>query len=239
MKWIRWQAGATPVPVNLNSFEINGELYTITPGQNGTDYSACKVVGAGKPPVAFTGPNTFKLSDPGITYTLHLDPDGLPQTITASFPILPSSDLISVADEVFVITYATDTNGSLRGQGQASIPIANSAFTLTNRFDATTAKFIFADANIYDAGSVVGQFTINQIPTFAINSTTFTLDATQSGGDRQRRAPLAAGRQSDDVQHQRLQLPDRHQSVASHHRRQQQPVAACHRRYGAGRPADR
>ena len=171
-------SGATPVPVNLNSFEINGELYTITPGQNGTDYSACKVVGAGKPPVAFTGPNTFKLSDPGITYTLHLDPDGLPQTITASFPILPSSDLISVADEVFVITYATDTNGSLRGQGQASIPIANSAFTLTNRFDATTAKFVFADANIYDAGSVVGQFTINQIPTFAINSTTFTLDAT-------------------------------------------------------------
>ena len=58
-------SGATPVPVNLNSFEINGELYTITPGQNGTDYSACKVVGAGKPPVAFTGPNTFQAERPG------------------------------------------------------------------------------------------------------------------------------------------------------------------------------
>jgi hypothetical protein len=171
-------SGAAPGPINLNSFEINGELYTITPGRNGTDYSACKVVGAGKPPYAFTGPNTFKLSDSGITYTLHLDGNGLPQTITASFPVLPSSDLISVADEIFAITYATTTTGSLRGQGQAAIPITKSAFTLTNPFDATTAKFIFADANIYDAGSVVGQFTVNQIPTFVIGSTTFTFDTT-------------------------------------------------------------
>ena len=171
-------SGAPSVPINLNSFEINGELYTITPGQNGNDYSACKVVGAGKPPFAFTGPNTFKLSDPGITYTLHLDANGLPQTITASFPILPSQDLISVADDIFIITYATTTTGSLRGQGQAAIPISKSAFTLTNPFDTTTAKFIFADANIYDAGSVVGQFTVNQVPTFVIGSTTFTLDTT-------------------------------------------------------------
>jgi hypothetical protein len=170
--------GAAPVPVNLNSFEINGELYTITPGQNGADFSACKVVGAGKAPFAFTGPNTFQLSDPGITYTLHLDGNDLPQTITASFPVLSSSDLISVADEIFVITYATTTTGSLRGQGQTAIPIANSAFTLTNPFDTTQANFIFADANIYDAGSVVGQFTVNQIPTFVIDSTTFTLNTT-------------------------------------------------------------
>ena len=116
------------------------------------------------------------MSDPGITYTLHLDANGLPQTITASFPILPSRDLISVADDIFIITYATTTTGSLRGQGQAAIPISKSAFTLTNPFDTTTAKFIFADANIYDAGSVVGQFTVNQVPTFVIGSTTFTLD---------------------------------------------------------------
>jgi hypothetical protein len=165
-----------PVVINLNSFEINGELYTITPGQVGNDYSACKVVGAGKPGFAFTGPNTFKLSDPAVTYTLHLDANGVPETVTATFAILPSRDLISVADEIFVITYATVTTGSLRGQGQAAIPIANSAFTLTNPFDTTKAKFIFADANIYDAASVVGQFTVNQIPTFVINSTTFTLD---------------------------------------------------------------
>ncbi len=164
------------VPVNLDSFEINGELYTITVGAVGPNYNACKVVGAGKPPFPFTGPNTFKLSDPGITYTLHLDDDDLPRTISASFPVLPSRDLISVGDEIFVITYASATTGTLRGQGQAAIPITNSAFTLSNSFDSTTAKFIFADADIYNAASVVGQFTVNQIPTFSIGSTNFTLD---------------------------------------------------------------
>jgi hypothetical protein len=169
-------SGGAAVPVNLDSFEINGELYTITAGAVGNNYSACKVVGAGKPPFSFTGPDTFKLSDPSITYTLHLDDDNLPRTISASFPVLPSRDLISVGDEIFVITYASATAGTLRGQGQAAIPITNSAFTLTNPFDVTTAKFIFADADIYNAASVVGQFTVNQIPTFSIGSTSFTLD---------------------------------------------------------------
>ncbi len=168
--------GGAAVPVNLDSFEINGELYTITAGAVGTNYNACKVVGAGKPPFSFTGPNTFKLSDPGIPYTLHLDAADLPHTISASFPVLPSRDLISVGDEIFVITYASATTGTLRGQGQAAIAITNSAFTLSNPFDTTTAKFTFADADIYNAASVVGQFTVNQIPTFNIGSTSFTLD---------------------------------------------------------------
>ena len=169
-------AGGAAVPVNLDSFEINGELYTITAGAVGNNYNACKVVGAGKPPFSFTGPNTFKLSDPGITYTLQLDDDDLPRTVTAIFPVLPSRDLISVGDEIFVISYASTTTGTLRGQGQAAIPVTNSAFTLSNPFDTTTAKFIFADADIYNAASVVGQFTVNQIPTFSIGSTSFTLD---------------------------------------------------------------
>ncbi len=168
--------GAAPTPVNLDSFEINGELYTITPGAVGANYGACSVVGAGKGPFPFTGPNTFKLSDPAITYTLHLDVNNLPLTITASFPVLPSRDLISVGDEIFLISYATTTTGSIRGQGQAAIPITNSAFTLGNPFDSTTAKFIFTDANIFNAASVVGQFAVNQIPTFMIGGTTFTLD---------------------------------------------------------------
>jgi hypothetical protein len=168
--------GGVAIPVNLDSFEINGELYTITAGAVGSNYSACEVVGAGKPPFAFTGPNTFTLSDPAITYTVHLDADNLPRTITASFPVLPSRDLISVGDEIFVIRYASMTTGTVRGQGQAAIPITNSAFSLTNPFDTTTAKFIFADADIYNAASVVGQFTVNQIPTFTLGSTTFTLD---------------------------------------------------------------
>ncbi len=91
------------VPVNLNSFEINGNLYSISPGKSAADFNDWKVVGAGQGPFAFTGLNTFKLSDQGITYTLHLDGDDLPQTITASFPILPSCDLVSVADEIFAI----------------------------------------------------------------------------------------------------------------------------------------
>ncbi len=168
--------GGAAVPVNLDSFEINGALYTITPGAVGKDYSACKVIGAGKPPFSFTGLTTFKLSDPAITYTLHLDDDDLPQSIRASFPVLPSTDLISVGDEIFAISYASTTTGTLRGQGQAAIAISNSAFTLSNPFDTTTGKFIFADADIYNAASVVGQFTINQVPTFTIGGITFTLD---------------------------------------------------------------
>ena len=173
-------AGLPPVKVNPDSFEINGELYTITPGAAGQDYSACTVVGAGKGPFAITfsaaGGNTFQLSDPTTTYTIHLDADDIPETVTATFPVLPSRDLISVGDEIFLITYGGDTVGKLRGQGQAAVPIVNSGFTLSNPFDTTTGKFIFADADIYDAGSVVGQFTVNQIPTFTIGATTFTLD---------------------------------------------------------------
>ena len=59
---------------------------------------------------------------------------------------------------MYLVTYNTVSTGSLLGQGQASIAITNSGFTLTNRFDTTTAKFIFADLNIYDSASVVGQF---------------------------------------------------------------------------------
>ena len=39
-------------------------------------------------------------------------------------------------DNIYLITYNTVTTGSLLGQGQASIAIANSSFTLTNPFDA-------------------------------------------------------------------------------------------------------
>jgi hypothetical protein len=163
---------------NKNSFEINGELYTITGDPVGNSYATCQVVGANMAPFSFTGANTFKLSDPAVTYTLHLDQAGLPQTITADFAVLPSRDLVSVNDEVYIISYATVTTGSLLGQGQPAIPITNSAFTLTNPFDTTKAKFIFADANIYDAGSVVGQFTVYTSPTFFIDNNTFTLDTT-------------------------------------------------------------
>lgn len=187
-----------PVKVNPDSFEINGELYTITSGAVGNDYSACQVVGAGKGPfpIAFSAANgnSFSLTDATITYKLVLDTNDLPQAVIARFPVLPSRDLISVGDEIFLITYGGATNGSVRGQGRAAIPIASSAFTLTNAFDSTTAKFIFADADIEDAGSVVGQFTVNQVPTFTLSGVTFTLDTVNLAvTDNDRRAyPLIA-----------------------------------------------
>jgi hypothetical protein len=172
--------GATTGPqvhlTNNNAFEINGDLYTITGAPVAGSYLASQVVGAGMAPFPFTGASTFKLSDPAVTYTLHVDPEGVPETITATFAVQPSQDVISVGDEIYIITYGTVTTGSLLGQGQSSIPILNSAFTLSNPFDTTKAKFIFADANIYDAGSVVGQFTVYLAPTFFIDNITFTLD---------------------------------------------------------------
>lgn len=126
---------------------------------SGSDYSACSVVGDAISPKPFLSANTFQLTDPAITYTLQLDGSNLPETITAAFPARPSRDLISVNDNVYLITYNSVSTGCLLGQGQSSIPIANSGFKLTNPLDSTTAKFVFADLNIYDAGSVVGQFT--------------------------------------------------------------------------------
>ena len=61
------------------------------------------------------------------------------------------------------------------GQGRASIAITNSSFTSSNPFDSTKAKFIFADLNICDAASVVGQFTVYLAPTFFMGNATYTL----------------------------------------------------------------
>ena len=169
-------SGSTSIPVNRNSFEINGNLYSIIGTPSGSDYSSCQVVGAAMAPKNFTGPNTFKLGDPTTTYTLQLDSANLPVSILATFPVKPSRDLIVVNDNVYVITYNTVSTGTLLGQGQASIAITNSSFTLSNPFDSTKAKFIFADLNIFDAASVVGQFTVYLAPTFFIGAATYTLD---------------------------------------------------------------
>jgi hypothetical protein len=167
---------STAIPANQNSFEINGNLYTITGTPSGSDYSACSVVGDAVSPKPFLSANTFQLTDPAITYTLQLDGSNLPETIAAAFPVRPSRDLISVNDNVYLITYNSVSTGSLLGQGQSSIPIANSGFKLTNPFDSTTAKFVFDDLNIYDAGSAVGQFTAYLSPTFFIGGSTYTLN---------------------------------------------------------------
>ena len=169
-------SGGAGISINQNSFEINGNLYTITGTPVGADYSSCQVVGDAMAPRNFVSPNTFRLSDPTVTYALQLDASNLPLAITATFTVRPSRDLIVVNDNVYIITYNTVSTGSLRGQGQSSIAIANSSFTLTNPFDTTKAKFTFADLNIYDAASVVGQFTVYPVPTFFIGSATYTLD---------------------------------------------------------------
>ena len=168
--------GGSATPTNPNSFEINGNRYSIVGTPNGADYSGCSVVGDGMAPVAFASPTTFTLSDPSITYTLKLDAENLPAAVSASFPVQASRDVISVADDVYVISYATTTTGNLLGQGQSRIPIASSSFTLTNRIDASKATFTFADLDIYDASAVIGKFPIYAAPTFEIGSTTYTLD---------------------------------------------------------------
>jgi hypothetical protein len=112
---------STAIPANQNSFEINGNLYTITGTPSGSDYSACSVVGDAISPKPFLSANTFQLTDPAITYTLQLDGSNLPETITAAFPVRPSRDLISVNDNVYLITYNSVSTGSLLGQGQSSI----------------------------------------------------------------------------------------------------------------------
>ncbi|MGA3005035.1 MAG: hypothetical protein ABSE20_25275, partial [Acetobacteraceae bacterium] len=169
--------GGTAIAVNNNSFEINGNLYTITGTATGANYVKCFVVGdAIAAPLPFTSATTFMLTDPSITYTLQLDANNLPTAILASFPVRTSRDLITVNDDVYIISYNSTTTGSLLGQGQGSIGITKSGFTLTNRFDSTTADFVFADLNIYDAASVVGQFIAYLAPTFFLGTTTFTLD---------------------------------------------------------------
>lgn len=168
--------GGPGIPVNPNSFEINGNLYSIVGTPVGANYSSCQVVGAGIAPMAFISANTFKLNDPAVTYTLQLGADNLPTAVVAAYAVRPSRDLITVNDDVYIVTYNTVSTGSLLGQGQASIPITNSSFTLTNPFDSTKAKFIFADMNIYDAASVVGQFGVYASPTFFMGSATYTLD---------------------------------------------------------------
>ena len=169
-------SGAPAILINLNSFEINGNLYTITGTPTGANYSACQVVGDAIAPKHFLSANTFQLTDPTVTYTLQLDASNLPTAVLASFPVRPSRDLITVNDDVYIITYNTVSTGSLLGQGQGSIAITNSGFTLGNPFDSTKAKFVFADLNIFDAASVVGQFTVNTVPSFFMGSATYTLD---------------------------------------------------------------
>jgi hypothetical protein len=168
--------GGGAIPINQNSFEINGNLFTIAGVPVGADYSACTVVGDNVPPRPFTSASTFTLTDPAVVYTVQLDAANLPASIAATFPIRPSRNLITVNDDVYIITYHTVSTGSLLGQGQAAIAINGSSFTLTNRFDTTKAKFIFANLNIFNAASVVGQFTAYLAPTFFIGGTTYTLD---------------------------------------------------------------
>jgi len=164
-------SGATARPVNPNSFEINGNLYTVTGTQGSPGY---QVVGDAAPPSPISSANTFTLT--GVPYTLQFDAAGQLSSVVATFQVRPSRDLITVNDDVYLITYNTVSTGSLLGQGNPSIPIANSSFTLKNPFDTTRATFVFDDLNIYDAASVIGQFIAYLAPTFFIDNTTYTLD---------------------------------------------------------------
>ena len=98
---------------------------------------------------------------PSITYTLQLDANNQPASVAATFPVKPSRDLISVTDDVYIITYNTVSTGSLLGQGQASIADhqlrLHADQPLRHHQGASSSS---TTSNIYDAGSVVGQFTV-------------------------------------------------------------------------------
>ena len=213
--------GGTGIPVNQNSFEVNGNLYTIAGTPKGADYSKCSVTGDLLPPKQFATANTFQLTDPNITYTLQLDANNLPSSVVADFPVRNSQDLLNINDDVYIITYNTVSTGSLLGQGQGSIAIANSSFTLSNSFDSTKPKFIFADLDIFDAASVVGQFNVYPAPTFFIGNATYSFDTVNNAVTDNNKRPLPAAAQPHHVQHQRIQLRHRHQPRAAFHHRQQ------------------
>ena len=171
--------GSAPIPINQNSFEINGSLYTIQGTPNSpVDYSPCWVTGANYiTQWPFLTATTFQLIDTTVTYTLMLDPtSSLPVSVTTTYIVVPSANLLTVNDSVYMLTYTTTTQGSVLGQGQ-TFAIQNSSFSLLNDFDLRVAPFYFADANIYDAASVVGQFTIYTSPTFAIAGMTYAFNS--------------------------------------------------------------
>jgi hypothetical protein len=169
-------SGGAGVLINSNSFEVNGNLYTIAGTPSGADYSSCQIVGDAVAPIPFLSANTFHLTNPSVIYTLQLDTNDLPISITATFTVAPSKNIISVNDDIYLITYNTVSTGSLLGQGQASIAITGSSFKLTNPLDSTVGKFTFADLNIYDAASVVGQFSVYLSPTFFMGNAIYMLD---------------------------------------------------------------
>ena len=201
----------SPIPVNLNSFEVNGNLYTITGTPNGADYGACSVTGAGLAPKAFSSPSTFTLTDPSVVYTLHLDTDNLPESITATFPIKPSRDLISVNDNVYLITYNTVSTGSLLGQGQAAIPISGSVVQADQ-----PVRCHDREVHLRRPGHLrrrLGGRSVHRVPgAHVLHEQLHVLPQHhQPGRHRQQQGPVPADPEPNDVQHQRIELRDRHQ----------------------------
>jgi hypothetical protein len=173
---VKFDGDAPEVSANRCSFEINGNLYTIVGTNTGSNYSACHVVGHGQSFKNLSATNTFVLNDPNVSYSLALDSSNNPISISASLLVKPSRALISINDNVYIITYSSVSSGNLQGQGQASIPFSGSSFTLRSPTDPLAARYVFSDLNIYDAASVIGKFTVYYSPTFIMGSNNYTLN---------------------------------------------------------------
>ena len=181
-------SGGAGIPVNSNSFELNGNLYAITgtptPTPAGPDYSLCFVVGAAMAPHPFSLRVSQYLQARRPEHYL-LAAAGRQRQFACRYGRGPSSVQYRAAisstvnDNVYVVPPTTlPVPAPCSARDEASIAITNSGFTLSNPFDSTKAKFIFADLDIYDAGSVVGQFTAYAAPTFFIGNATYTLNTT-------------------------------------------------------------
>ena len=170
--------GGTAIPINQNSFEINGNLYTITGTPTGSNYSSCSVVGDNIAPKPFLSANTFSLDR--LDDHLHAAPRreqpsrvGYGKLPGAAKPRPDQRERQHLPDHLQHGQYRL-----VAGTGPIGDSDQQLGFKLTNPFDTTKAKFIFDDLDIYDAGSVVGQFTAYLAPTFFLGSSTYTLNTT-------------------------------------------------------------
>ena len=207
-------AAAPASRVNRNSFEINGNLYTITGTPAGADYSGCQVVGDAMAPQPFLSANTFELTDPNVTYTLHLDAANCPRrSRRLPGPAEPEPDEGQRRRLSHHLQHGE--HGIAAGPGPGLDPDRNSGFTLTNPFDSTDGEVHLRRPE--HLRRRLGRRAVHRLPGTDVLHRTATLSPGPSqprGTDNDKR-PYPADAQSDDVQHQRVQLRHRHQPRAA------------------------
>ncbi len=172
--------GGPAIPINRNSFEINGNLYTIAGTPVGADYSSCTVVG-----------------DAARAASLHLAEHvqahrsrrhlhaaarrGEPARLDHRDVPGPAEPRPDHRERRHVRHHLQHGEHRLAAGPGAGVDPDRQLRPSRSPIPSTPPrrKFIFADLDIYDAASVVGQFTVYLAPTFFIGGATYTLDPVQ------------------------------------------------------------